>query len=54
MSPALAAGFFPVSILQPDDFARVSTPAIHYFSTYIITTHQHQELVQCAVPALSE
>ena len=38
---ALAAGVSMVLILQADDWARVSTPARHYFSGYITTTDQH-------------
>ena len=52
-SAALAAGVSPVSILQAGDWARVSTPARHYFSTYITTTDGHQDSVQCAVLGLS-
>ena len=32
-----AAGVALVSMLQADDRSRVSTPAKHYFSTYITT-----------------
>ena len=53
-SAALAAGVSLVSILQAGDWARVSTPARYYFSTYITTTDQHQDSVQCAVMGLSE
>ena len=53
-SAALAAGVFLVSILQVGDWARVSTPARHYFSNYITTTDWHQDSVQCAVLGLSE
>ena len=48
---ALAAGASLVSILQVGDWTRVSTPARHYFSTYITTTDWHQDSVQCAVVA---
>ena len=37
-SAALAAGVSLVSILQAGDWAKVSTPARHYFSPYITTT----------------
>ena len=53
-STALAAGVFLLTILQAGDWARVSTPARHYFSTYITTTDQHQDSMQCAVLYLSE
>ena len=53
-SAALAAGVVLVSILQAGDCAKVSTPARHYFSTYITTIDQHQDSVQCAVLGLSE
>ena len=53
-SATLAAGVSLVSILQAGDWARVSTPARHYFSTYITTTDQHQDSVQHAVLGLSE
>ena len=53
-SVALTAGVSLVSILQAGDWTRVSTPARHYFSTYITTTDWHQDSVQCAVLGLSE
>ena len=53
-SAALVAGVSLVSILQTVDWTRVSTPARHYFSTYITTTDQHQDFVQCAMLGLSE
>ena len=53
-SAALAAGVSLVTILQAGDLAQVSTPARHYFSTYIITTDWHQDSVQYAVLGLSE
>ena len=53
-SAALTAGFSLVTILQVGDWTRVSTPARHYFSTYITTTDQHQDSMQHAVLALSE
>ena len=54
VSAALAASVSLVTILQVGDWTRVSTPARHYFSTYITTTDQHQNSVQCAVLGLSE
>ena len=54
VSAALAAGVSLVTILQAGDWTRVSTPARHYFSTYITTTDRHQDSVQCAVLGLSE
>ena len=53
-SAALAAGVSLVSILQAGDWARVSTPARHYFAPYITTTDWHQDSVQCAMLGLSE
>ena len=53
-SAALAAGVFLVSILQAGDWAPVSTPARHYFSTYITTMDWHQDSMQHAVLGLSE
>ena len=53
-SAALAHGVSLVSILQAGDWATVSTPARHYFSTYITTTDQHKDYVQHAVLGLSE
>ena len=53
-SAVLAAGVSLVIILQAGDWARVSTPARHYFSTYITTTDWHQDSVQCAVLGLNE
>ena len=44
-SAALAAGVSLVTILQAGDWTRVSTPAGHYFSTYITTTDRHQDSV---------
>ena len=49
---ALVDGVFLVSILQAGDWARVSTPARHYFSTYITATDRHQDSVQCSVLGL--
>ena len=45
---------FLVTILQAGEWARVSTPAIHYCSTYITSTGWHQDSVQHAVLGLSE
>ena len=53
-SAALAASVSLVTILQSGDWTRVSTPARHYFSTYITIMDQHQDSVQCAVLGLSE
>ena len=53
-SAALVAGVSLVTILQAGDWTRVSTPARHYFSTYITTINQHQDSVQCAMLGLSE
>ena len=53
-SAALAVGVSLVTILQVGDWSRVSTPARHYFSTYITTTDWHQDSVQHAVLGLSE
>ena len=40
-SAALVADVSLVTILQAGDWTRVSTPARHYFSTYITTTDRH-------------
>ena len=53
-SAALVAGVSLVTILQADDWTRVSTPARHYFSTYITTMYWHQDSVQHAMLGLSE
>ena len=50
----LPAGVSLVTILQAGDWARVSTPARHYFSTYITAMDQHQDSVQHVVLGLSE
>ena len=50
----LVAGGSKVSSLQADDWARVSTPARHYFSEYITTTNRPQDSVQHVVLGLSE
>ena len=51
---ALAAGVSLVLILQVHDWARVSTPARHYFSTHVTATYMHQDSVQHVVLSLSE
>ena len=48
-SATLAAGVSLVTILLAGNWTRVSTPARHYFSTYITTMDQHQDSVQHAV-----
>ena len=48
VSSAFVAGISLVSILQAGNFASISTTAIHYFSTYIITTDQHHDSIQQA------
>ena len=53
-STALAAGVSLDTNLQVGDWTRVSTPARHYFSTYITTTNWYQDSVQHAVLGLSE
>ena len=53
-SAALAPGVSLVTILQAGNWTRVSTPARHYFSTYITTMDQHQDSVQHAMLGLSE
>ena len=53
-SAALAASVSMVTILQTGDWTRVSTPARHYFSTYITTTDWHQDSMQHAVLGISE
>ena len=53
-SAALAAGVSLETILQAGDWARLSTPARHYFSTYITTMDQCQNSVQHAVLGLIE
>ena len=45
------AGVLPVSILPAGDWARVSTPSRHYFSTYITNMDKHQDSGQCTVLA---
>ena len=44
-SAALVAGVSLVTILQAGDWTRVSTPARHYFSTYITTMDWYQDSV---------
>ena len=53
-SAALAAGVSLVTILQVGDWTRVSTPARHYFSTYITIIDWNQDSMQHAVLDLSE
>ena len=53
-SAALVAGVSLVSILHAGDWARVSTPARHYFSTYITSIDWQQDSVQHAVLGLIE
>ena len=53
-SAALSAGVSLVAILQAGDWTRVSTPARHYFSTYITTMDQHQDSMQHVVLGLNE
>ena len=53
-SAVLVAGVSLGSILKAGDWARVSMPARHYFTTYITTTDWHQDCVQCTVLGLSE
>ena len=53
-STALAGGVSLVSILQAGDWARVSTPGSHYFSTHTATTNQHQVSVQHVVLGFNE
>ena len=53
-SAALAAGVSLVTILQAGDWTRVSTPARHYFSTYITTMDRDQDSVQRAMLGLSQ
>ena len=48
-SAALAGGVSLVTILQAGDWARVSMPARHYFSTYITTIDWLQDSLQHAV-----
>ena len=53
VSAALEAGVSLVPILQAGDWARVSTPASHYFSTYITILDLHQNSIQQAALSLS-
>ena len=53
-SAALAAGIFLECILQVGEWARVTSQARHYFPTYITSTDQHQDSVQCSVIGLTE
>ena len=54
VSSPLVVGVSLMSILQVGDWAGVSTPAIHYFFSYVTTTDQHQDSIQWAVLSLSE
>ena len=54
VSSAFVDGISLVSILQADDWARVSTQAKHYFSTYIIIMDQHHASVQHNVLGLGK
>ena len=45
VSVSLAAGVSVVSILQAGDWARISIPTRHYFSTYFGTMHWHKDSV---------
>ena len=53
-STALAAGVSLVTILQASDWTRVSTPARHYFSTYITTMDRNQDSMPHTLLGLSE
>ena len=53
-STALVAVVSLVSILQTGDLSRVSTPARHYFSTYLTATDWHQCSLQYAIMGLGE
>ena len=53
-SVALVASVFLVPILQASDWAKVSTPAKHYFSTYFTSINQHQDSLRHVVLGLSE
>ena len=46
LSVVFVAGISLVSVLQVGDWARVFTPARHYFSTYVTTTDWHQDSIQ--------
>ena len=54
VSVALVADVYRVSIMQAGDWAKVSVPSRHYFSTYITTIDCHQDSIQHAVLGLSE
>ena len=54
VSAAFAAGISLESILQAGDWASVSTPSRHYYSTFITTTDWHQDSSQFTVLGLSE
>ena len=53
-SAALVAGVSLASILQAGDWARVTTPATHYFSIYITAVDQHKDSMQHAVLGFSK
>ena len=50
---AFAAGLSP-TVHATGDWARVSTPARNYISTYITTTDWHQDHIKHGVLGLSE
>ena len=54
VSVALTACVSLVSILQAGGWARVSTPARHYFLPHITTSDQNQDCLQHTVLSLSE
>ena len=54
VSTAMGSVVSLVSILQAGDWARVSAPPRHCFSTYMTTTDWHQDSVQHTVLDLSE
>ena len=51
-SAALAAGVSLVTILQAGDWTRVSTPARHYFSTYIMALFLYLHYYNGLAPGL--
>ena len=54
VSAALAASVSLEFILQSGDWARVSTPARHDFSSYTSTMYWGQDSIQWAVLGLNE
>ena len=48
----MVVGVFLVSIWQAGNWLRVSVPSTHHFSTHIIATDWHQDLVLYAVLGL--